>query len=87
MQFYLPREDGLHERELIAKELFLDHVLTNKYIWLLAIANFFVYVVRYSILDCRPVYLREVKDATLTGGGIAVMAIEYGGITSTILFG
>jgi len=75
------------ERELSFRELLVDHVLTSKYVWLLAFANFFAYITRYSMLDWGPMYLREMKHATLTGGGFAVMAIEFGGIPSTILFG
>jgi OPA family glycerol-3-phosphate transporter-like MFS transporter len=75
------------EQELSFKELLVDHVLTNKYIWLLAFANFFAYITRYSMLDWGPLYVREIKNATLTGGGAVVMAIEFGGIPSTILFG
>ncbi|RKX43427.1 MAG: MFS transporter [Verrucomicrobia bacterium] len=80
-------EHGVNEKELGTRELLLDHVLTNKYIWLLAIANFFAYIVRYSMLDWGPMYLREVKDATLTGGGLAILVMEFGGIPSTIFFG
>lgn len=75
------------ERELTTKELLFDYVLTNKYIWLLAFANFFAYIARYSMLDWGPTYLREVKNATLVDGGLAVLVIEFGGIPSTILFG
>lgn len=75
------------ERELTFKELFVDYVLTNKYVWLLAIANFFAYITRYSMLDWGPTYLREIKGATLTGGGIAILIAEFGGIPSTILLG
>jgi OPA family glycerol-3-phosphate transporter-like MFS transporter len=85
-----PANHGHHggiERELTFRELLVDQVLTNKLIWLLAFANFFAYITRYSMLDWGPLYLREMKDATLTGGGLAVMAIEFGGIPSTILFG
>lgn len=80
-------QHGTVERELTTRELFIDKVLTNKYIWLLAIANFFCYIARYSMLDWGPMYLREVKNATLAGGGIAILVIEFGGIPSTILFG
>ncbi|HOW69153.1 MAG TPA: MFS transporter [Phycisphaerae bacterium] len=75
------------ERELGFGELFVDYVLTNKYVWLLAIANFFAYVSRYSMLDWGPKYLREVKDATLVKGGLAVMVLEFAGIASTIALG
>jgi len=79
--------DAAAEREFSFRELLVDHVLTNKYIWLLAFANFFAYITRYSMLDWGPMYLREIKHATLMGGGVAVMVIEFGGIPSTILFG
>lgn len=75
------------EKELSFKELLVDHVLLNKWIWLLAFANFFAYIARYSMLDWGPMYLRETKGATLTGGSIAILAIEFGGIPSTILLG
>jgi OPA family glycerol-3-phosphate transporter-like MFS transporter len=75
------------ERELTYRELFIHHVLGNKYIWLLAIANFFAYITRYSMLDWGPKYLGEIKGATLTGGGIAVLVTEFGGIPSTIALG
>jgi len=78
---------GTHERELGTRELFFDYVLKSKYIWILALANFFTYVVRYSMLDWGPMYLREVKEATIIGGGIAVMMIEFGGIPTTIFLG
>jgi OPA family glycerol-3-phosphate transporter-like MFS transporter len=75
------------ERELTTRELFIDHVLSNKYVWLLAFANFFSYVARYCMLDWGPKYLREVKGATITGGGLAVLVLDFGGIPSTILLG
>jgi OPA family glycerol-3-phosphate transporter-like MFS transporter len=75
------------ERELSYRELLLDKVLLNPYMWLLAIANFFAYITRYSMLDWGPTFLRTVKGASLGEGGGAIMAIEFGGIPSTIFFG
>ena len=75
------------EKELSTRELFVEYIFKNKYLWIFAIANFFVYIVRYSMLDWGPTYLREMKGATLTGGGIAILMIEFGGIPSTILMG
>src|SRR5262249_41470932 len=42
---------GSEERELSTKEILFDYVLKNKYIWLLSIAYFFVYIVRTGIND------------------------------------
>ena len=75
------------ERELTFRELFVDKVLKNKFVWLLAFANFFAYITRYSMLDWGPTYLREMKGASLSDGGFAILALEFGGIPSTIFFG
>lgn len=75
------------ERELTYRELFIDNILRNKYLWVFALANFFVYIVRYSMLDWGPMYLREIKDATLVGGGMSILIIEFAGIPSTLLMG
>ncbi len=81
-------ESGLtFEKELTTRELFVENILKNKYLWIFAIANFFVYIVRYSMLDWGPLYLREVKHATLTSGGLAILIIEFGGIPSTLISG
>jgi MFS transporter, OPA family, glycerol-3-phosphate transporter len=75
------------ERELSYRELLVDKVLLNPFIWLLAIANFFAYIARYAMIDWGPTYLREVKGASLTEGGYVSMALEFGGVPSTIFFG
>ena len=75
------------EKELETRDLFINYIFKNKVLWLIAFANFFVYIVRYSMLDWGPMYLREVKNATLSDGGLAILLIEFGGIPSTILMG
>ena len=65
----------------------MDNILANRRLWLFAVANIFVYVVRYSMLDWGPTYLRDVKHATLAGGGMSVFILEFSGIPSTILMG
>ncbi len=81
------QQHGIHEKELGTRELFVEYIFKNKYLWMFAIANFFVYIVRYSMLDWGPTYLREMKGASLAGGGIAILIIEFGGIPSTLLMG
>jgi OPA family glycerol-3-phosphate transporter-like MFS transporter len=75
------------EHELTFRQLFFEKVLFNRIVWLLAIANFFAYITRYAMLDWGPTYLREVKQATLQGGAIGKLALEFGGILPTIFFG
>ena len=43
----------------------MQYVLPNKLLWYIAIANVFVYLLRYGILDWSPTYLKEVKHFAL----------------------
>lgn len=39
------------EEELDTRDLLVNYVLKNRFLWLFASANFFVYIARYSMLD------------------------------------
>lgn len=81
------RENGLPERELTFKELFFDYVLFNKFVWILAISNFFAYISRYAMVDWGPTYLREVKGQGIVDSSKIIVALEVGGIVPTIALG
>ncbi len=83
-----PEERGRDpEAELGTRELLVHYILKNRYLWLFAIANFFVYISRYAMLDWGPTYLKEVKHASLEQGGISTAIYELGGMFSTLLMG
>ena len=84
---YPPSGGRDREEELGTRELLLNYVLKNRYLWLFAAANFFVYIARYSMLDWGPTYLKEVKRASLEEGGVSTAIFEFAGIFSTILMG
>ncbi|MDD4004459.1 MAG: phosphoglycerate transporter protein PgtP [Elusimicrobiaceae bacterium] len=75
------------EKELGAKEIFTRFVLCNKWLWVLAFANVFVYVVRYGVVNWAPTYLTAVKCATHAMTGWQVMVFETAGIPGTLLAG
>ncbi len=75
------------EEELSTKEIFLKYVLNNKFLWLIAIANAMIYMVRYGVLDWAPTYLEEAKGFSVTESGWAYFAYEYAGIPGTLLCG
>ena len=76
-----------HEKELTTKQILLDYVLVNKLIWYIALANAFIYLVRYGVLDWAPTYLKEAKGFSLNETGWAYFAYEYAGIPGTLLCG
>jgi OPA family glycerol-3-phosphate transporter-like MFS transporter len=75
------------ERELGTRELLVDYILKNRNLWLIAGANFFVYIARYAMLDWGPTFLKEVKHASLGEGGIGTATLEFSAMLSTVLAG
>ena len=61
-------------------EIFRRHILANGWVWLVSVANFFVYVVRIGILAWGPKFLVEAKGFTLVQAGFSVSAFEIAGI-------
>jgi OPA family glycerol-3-phosphate transporter-like MFS transporter len=76
-----------HEKELSARQIFVDYVLVNRVLWYIAFANAFIYLVRYGVLDWAPTYLKEAKGFTVDETGWAYFAYEYAGIPGTLLCG
>lgn len=75
------------EQELTFKEIFCEHILPNRKLWVLAMANLFVYIVRYSMVDWGPTYLKETKQASLTAGGLSTTVIEFSGALGMLSMG
>jgi len=69
------------------KEILFEHVLKNKYVWIVSLANCFVYAVRIGMLDWAPTFLKEAKGSTLAGAGIKTAAFELAGIVGAIFAG
>jgi MFS transporter, OPA family, glycerol-3-phosphate transporter len=84
---YAPNYSHQHEKELSAKQIFVDYVLVNRVLWYIAFANAFIYLVRYGVLDWAPTYLKEAKGFTVNETGWAYFAYEYAGIPGTLLCG
>ena len=76
-----------HEKELTTRQILLDYVLVNKLIWYIALANAFIYLVRYGVLDWAPTYLKEAKGFSLKETGWAYFLYEWAGIPGTLLCG
>lgn len=75
------------EKNLSPKEILVEHVLKNRFIWVLAISFFFVYVIRTAINDWIQLYLMEEKGYTLMLAGSCVFWFEIGGIFGSLTAG
>ena len=81
-----PLEYGASPRNEFRHTL-VTYVFTNPYIWLLSLANFFVYTIRYGVLDWGPTMLKEYKHVELRHGGWMVAGFEVSGLVGTLLAG
>ncbi len=77
----------LEQKNVSVKEILVDYVLKNKYIWLLALAYFFVYVVRTGIGDWTALFLIEQKGYSRLGASGSVSLFEVGGFCGTLSSG
>ncbi len=79
---------GIDQNQRIsASDIFIKYVFKNKLLWFIALANVFVYLVRYGVLDWAPTYLKEVKHFSLNESGWAYFLYEWAGIPGTIIAG
>ncbi len=78
---------GGTERDLGFREIFFCYILPNRMLWVLAIANIFVYIARYAMLDWGPTYLKEVKGASIMQGGYSTLLIEFAGAAGMLSMG
>lgn len=84
----LTKEEAEHEdtsaefKAFVRKQVFL-----NPYIWVIAVANFFVYVIRYVVLDWGPTLLSEWKGVSIEHAGWMVAAFEISGIVGMLAAG
>ena len=75
------------EAEMSGKEILFKYVLNNKFLWCIAIANIFVYLVRYGVINWVPTYLKEMRGFSIHESSIAFALFEYAAIPGTIIIG
>lgn len=75
------------EAEMSGKEILFKYVLNNKFLWIISIANIFVYLVRYGVINWVPTYLKEVRGFSVNDSSIAFALFEYAAIPGTLIIG
>lgn len=75
------------ELKIPFRRLFVDYVLKNRLLWFIAMANVFVYMVRYGISDWSPTYISKELGQGQDIQKLAFSIFEYAGIPGTIVCG
>lgn len=79
--------DGKEETPEQFKEFLRKKVFRNPIIWILAISDFFVYIVRFAILDWGPTFLQESRGLSAEMAGWTVAIFEIFGVCGMLLAG
>jgi OPA family glycerol-3-phosphate transporter-like MFS transporter len=84
---YPPHYGTGEERTFTYREIFVEHVLTNRYLWAIAIANAFIYFVRYGVVNWIPTYLQTAKGFSFSQSSTGWALYEFAAIPGTIACG
>ena len=76
-----------HESRAEFRRFVIERVFLNKYIWIVSLANFFVYIVRYAVLDWGPTLLTESKHVVITHATWMVATFEFCGALGAMFGG
>ena len=83
-----PSSDPLEEeKEISVKEMLFKYVLSNKYIWLLGVSYFFVYVIRQALNDFGALFLIKEKGYSMMAASGSIFWFEAGGILGALVAG
>lgn len=75
------------DKKIPVKELFIKYIFTNRILWLIALANVFVYLIRYGIGDWAPTYCEEAGLLTSEQSKMAFSLHNYAGVPGMVLIG
>lgn len=81
------QEQEREQAALPVKQILVEQILSNKYVWILAISYFFVYVVRTAVNDWGPLYLCEIKGFGKIEAAACVSWFEVGGFFGILVAG
>jgi OPA family glycerol-3-phosphate transporter-like MFS transporter/OPA family sugar phosphate sensor protein UhpC-like MFS transporter len=86
----LPEVEGTESREESQPDfraVLMEKVFRNNYIWLVSGANFFVYTIRYVLLDWSATFLTQTRHVAISHAGWMVAGFEFSGLLGALLGG
>ena len=80
-------KDTLEAGALTKWQIFTKYVLGNKWVWLLCVANVFVYIVRIGIDNWAPLYTKEMFHFTSSQQVSTIFYFEIGALVASLVWG
>jgi len=79
--------DTEHGKDATYKEVVAKYIFRNPWMWVVCLANFFVYIIRYTVMDWGPTFLTETKGVDITQAADLVGGFELAGIAGMLVGG
>jgi OPA family glycerol-3-phosphate transporter-like MFS transporter/OPA family sugar phosphate sensor protein UhpC-like MFS transporter len=88
----LPEVEGTHgasgaQTSAQFNSFLLKRVFLNKYVWLVSLSNFFVYTIRYAVVNWGPTLLTETKHLRIVHAGWMMAGFECAGLIGALISG
>ncbi|HDR6313522.1 MFS transporter [Bacillus cereus] len=80
-------EKADNANKMSPKEILMKYVVKNKFVWFLCIANAFVYLIRFGVINWVPLYLTTVKGFSKNEAHAAYAIFEGMAIPSSLIVG
>lgn len=84
---FAKKQEVKSDKKLKTKEILLEYVLKNRFIWLLAASFFCVYFLRQAINEWMMIYLTKQRGYSDTLAGSCISFFEIGGIFGSLTAG
>ncbi|MDR3587174.1 MAG: MFS transporter [Desulfosporosinus sp.] len=81
------KENAKPPNEMNPWQIFIHYIVPNGNIWILAMLDIFVYIVRFGTFSWLPLYLLHVKGFSKAEMSVAFLVFEWAAIPSTLLTG
>lgn len=79
--------DNIESESMSKFEIFKKYVLKNPWIWILCVANVFVYIVRIGIDNWAPLYVTEHLGFNMTDAVDTIFYFEMGALLGSMTWG
>lgn len=81
------QESKQMNKQLSVKEILFKYVLSNKYIWILAVSSIFIYMIRTALNDWVTIFLMETRGFGHMSASSTVLWFEIGGGVGMLVAG
>ena len=80
-------QDDAEVEKMSKFEIFKQYVVKNPWVWILAVANVFVYIVRIGVDNWAPLYVTEALHFSMTDAVNTIFYFEMGALFGSLSWG